>query len=125
MTTAPNPPPPAGMKKPPPPPPPSPKGNGMDVTSGVELAKALHENDWTASKSTDKTIAIMSALSELPWNKVKMLSLKWTSVSNEIVPLLQIAMHEPGVIAPPDGMVVEGDTDDSEKGTRKIVVDDV
>jgi len=69
--------------------------DNVEVNSGAELARALKDNDWTASKTTDKTIVIMSALANIPWDKVKLLNLNWTTVNGEIVPLLQMAMHEP------------------------------
>ena len=56
------------------------------------LAKALENNDWVPSKTTEKTIAIMSGLSNIPWDKVKLFTLRWESVG-EIVPFINIMMH--------------------------------
>ena len=61
-----------------------------------ELARALRENEWTASKTTDKTMAIMSGLSNIPWDKVKLFTLRWGLTGGEIVPDMNIMMFRDG-----------------------------
>ena len=65
----------------------------MKIKSAEELAKALKDNDWVASKTTDKTIAIMAGLGSIPWDKVKIFSLRWDTELSEIVPIINIMMH--------------------------------
>lgn len=64
------------------------------IRSGEELAKALNDNNWTVSKSTDKTIAIMAGMAALPWDIVKLFNVKWATVGGEIVPIIQIIMKD-------------------------------
>jgi len=65
----------------------------MKIRSGEELAKALNER--VASKTTDKTIAVMAGMSDIPWELVKMFSLRWDVVDDDdvIVPIINIVMH--------------------------------
>lgn len=60
------------------------------------LAKAMEEQGWTASKTTDKTVALMSGLSNIPWEKVKLFTLRWTTSGGQIVPELNIMMFRDG-----------------------------
>lgn len=81
------------------------------------LAKALEENDWQASKTTDKTMAIMAGLGGIPWEQVKLFSLDWRVVGGEIVPHIQMAMYEPGAkIVPPEGMEIDYGEEESKSG---------
>jgi len=69
-----------------------------------ELAKALRENDWVPSKTTDKTMAVMSGLSNIEWDKVKLFTLRWQVVGGEIVPNVNLMMFGEG-----EKEVIEGD----------------
>jgi len=60
------------------------------------LSRALAENDWVPSKTTDKTMAIMSGMSDVPWEKVRLFALRWEVVGGEIVPIVNIMMHGQG-----------------------------
>jgi hypothetical protein len=62
-------------------------------TSAEGLAKALEENDWVASKTTEKTMAIMAGLDNIPWDKVKLFTLRWEFVGGEIVPNINLMMY--------------------------------
>ena len=66
----------------------------INTTDG--LAKALEENDWSSSKSTDKVIAIMSGLRNVPWDKVKLFMLRWEIAAGIPVPNISLAMHDEG-----------------------------
>ena len=65
----------------------------MRARSAEELAKALKENDWTSSKTTDKTMAIMIGMDSIPWEKVKLFTMRWETVNSEIVPVINIMMR--------------------------------
>ncbi len=63
------------------------------ITSAESLAKALEKNDWVPSKTTEKTIAIMAGLDNIPWDKVKLFTLRWQLTGGEIVPLINLMMY--------------------------------
>ncbi len=60
------------------------------------LAKALADNDWVPSKTTDKTMAVMSGLCNIPWDKVKVFTLRWVDDVGEIVPEINLMMFGEG-----------------------------
>ncbi len=64
----------------------------MKIKSAEELAKALTEHGWVSSKTTEKTIAVMIGMNNIPWDKVKLFSLRWESVG-VIVTVINIMMH--------------------------------
>ena len=75
----------------------------MQTVRGMDgLARALLDNDWVASKTTEKTMAIMSGMSHVPWDKVKMFHLRWEVVGGEIVPNVNVMMFGEGEEGEPD-----------------------
>ena len=62
------------------------------LKSAEALAKALENNDWVPSKTTEKTMAIMSGLTNIPWDRVKLFTLRWEGLGGEIVPNINLMM---------------------------------
>jgi len=60
------------------------------------LAEALESNGWSDSKSTDKVIAIMSGLGNVPWDKVKLFTLRWSLSAGVSVPDINLLIWGDG-----------------------------
>ena len=83
----------------------------MKIRSAEELGKALRENDWVPSKTTDKTMAVMAGMGSIPWEKVKLFTLRWNTESGEIVPVINIMMHGPDYVKEEDDVEIEIDVE--------------
>ncbi len=66
------------------------------ITTVDGLAEALKDKGWQASKTTDKTMAVMSGLNNIPWERVRVFTLRWGLSGGEIVPSINLMMFKDG-----------------------------
>lgn len=90
-----SPPPPIGGRRPIKPPP---AGRPMETNPGSVLAQALMSQGWNNSTSTDKLIALMAGIANIPWEKVKGCKLYWKVYDVDgdefLVPEFMLTMHD-------------------------------